>query len=46
MEKFQDPRPIEQLASNATVAKRIAKINELVAVLNELLFTDEQTHTE
>lgn len=46
MEKFQDPRPIQTLASNATVAQRIAKINEIVAVLNELLFTDEQTHTE
>ena len=46
MEKFQDPRPLQELASNATVADRIAKINEIVRLINELLFTDEQIHTE
>ena len=46
MEKFQNPRPIERLASNATVAQRIAKINELVELLNDMWFSDETNHTE
>lgn len=46
MEKIQDPRPIEKLASNATVAKRIAKINELVELINNMWFPDETNHTE
>lgn len=46
MEKTQDPRPVAKLAANATVAQRVAKINELVALVNNMWFTDEETHTE
>ena len=46
MEKIQDPRPMQELASTAKVADRIAKINEIVRLMNELLFTDDQIHTE
>ena len=46
MEKIQDPRPVERLASNSTVAQRIAKINELVNLVNNMWFADEETHTE
>mgnify|MGYP003342896170 FL=1 len=46
MAQVQDPRPVEKLASNATVAQRIAKINELVALVNNMWFTDDADHTE
>jgi hypothetical protein len=46
MEKIQDPRPVEKLQSNATVAQRIAKINELVDLINNMWFADEKTHTQ
>jgi|9_EtaG_2_1085328.scaffolds.fasta_scaffold02098_6 hypothetical protein len=45
MRHFQDPRPIEELKSNATVAQRVAKINELVRLLNAMWFTDDAEHT-
>lgn len=46
MEKIQDPRPVAKLAANATVAQRVAKINELVALVNNMWFSDEGSHTE
>jgi len=46
MAHLQDPRPVEKLKSNATVAQRIAKINELVALINIMWFTDDADHTE
>jgi hypothetical protein len=46
MAHVQDPRPVEKLKSNATVAQRIAKINELVDLVNSMWFTDDADHTE
>ncbi len=46
MAQIQTPRPVEKLASNATVAQRIAKINELVALVNSMWFTDDADFTE
>ena len=44
--KIQDPQPVGKLKSNATVAERIAKINELVDLVNNMWFTDDVEHTE
>ena len=46
MAHVQYPRPVEKLKSNATVAERIAKINELVDLVNSMWFTDDADHTE
>lgn len=46
MAQIQTPRPIEKLASNATVAQCIAKINELVDLLNNMWFTDDADYSE
>ena len=46
MAHIQDPRPVEKLASDATVAQRIAKINELVDLVNNMWFTDDADHSE
>lgn len=46
MAQIQTPRPVEKLASNATVAQRIAKINELVELVNNMWFSDEADFTE
>lgn len=46
MAQIQTPRPVEKLASNATVAQRIAKINELVELINNMWFSDEADHSE
>jgi len=40
MAHIHTPRPVEKLASNATVAQRVAKINELVELVNSMWFTD------
>lgn len=46
MAQIQTPRPVEKLASNATVAERIAKINELVNLVNNMWFTDDADYSE
>lgn len=46
MADTQNNARIERLASNATVAKRIAKINELIEVINDLFFPEDPTETE
>jgi len=40
MERLNNIDKISTLASNATVAQRIAKINELVDLINLMWFTD------
>ena len=46
MAQIQTPRPVEKLASKATVAQRIAKINELVDLINNMWFTDDADYSE
>ena len=46
MANIHTPRPIENLASNATVAQRVAKINELVELVNSMWFTDNAVFSE
>jgi hypothetical protein len=46
MEKLNSIDKIAPLASNATVAQRIAKINELVDLINSMWFTDGLEDTE
>ena len=46
MADTQNNHRIERLASNATVAQRIAKINELIEVINDLFFPEDLTETE
>ena len=46
MANIHTPRPIENLAPNATVAQRVAKINELVELVNSMWFTDNADFPE
>ena len=46
MANIHTPRPIENLASNATVAQRVAKINELVELVNSMWFPDNADFSE
>jgi hypothetical protein len=43
--QIQDPNPIEKLRSDASLADVIAKVNEILDLLNLMWFTDDTQHT-